>query len=65
MKALTIWQPCAQPSAIRRLEPHAYAPDLMAMGDCIYCGRVAEDPIHLREQKPDPGRGPKQGVLAL
>lgn len=27
-------------------EPHAYAPDLMAQGDCLTCGHGYESPLH-------------------
>lgn len=32
--------------------PHAYSPDIMAMGDCRVCGHDRDHPMH-QQQEPD------------
>lgn len=34
---------------VREIEPHKYSPDHQAMGDCKYCGRLQDDPIHEKQ----------------
>lgn len=36
-------------STVRTIEPHRYSPDYQAMGDCKSCGRLDDDPIHVKD----------------
>jgi hypothetical protein len=34
-----------------RVEPHAYWPSILHMGDCAVCGNVQESELHVRPQR--------------